>query len=208
MTHYRNTIRRQVSNLRALFYPGYLHLERDIKLYENWSIEAALAMNCKKEQDHIVRCPIPNCENLWLIPKKYREKKMKAEESYLRLLVGPGNDRKIHCDSCNVDFCCLCQRPWANFYHPSKGHSGVSCVKYARQCTVLENDDGYAAVAFIAGAQFDGHFIILTLQIFWSFFFRYLVFSVNTSEGGGKKVTSVKVIDVRNQYQESHSSLV
>lgn len=153
LTHYRNTIRRQVSNLRALFHPGYLRLERDIKLYENWSIEAALAMNCKKEQDHIVRCPIPNCENLWLIPKKYRKQKMKAEESYLRLLVGPGNDRKIHCDSCNVDFCGLCQRPWANFYHPSKGHSGVSCVKYARQCTVLENDDGYAAVAFIAGAR-------------------------------------------------------
>ena len=32
--------------------------------------------------------------------------------------------------------------------------------------------------------------------------------SANTSVGGGKKVTSVKVIDVRNQYQESHSSLV
>ena len=88
-------------------------------------------------------------------------------------------------------------------------------------------------------AQFDGLFIIPTLQVFWTFFsilsggvfFKefekfdvgqgigftigivivfygvVLLSSANTS-AGGKKVTPVKTIEVRNQNQESYPSLV
>lgn len=133
--------------------PGYRQILQDIKTYERWCVESALAKLSLEQGGKVVRCPIPNCDNLWLIPIGYRHRKENNEQSYFRVLVGPGDDRRMYCPSCNVHFCGLCLRPWTNFYN-RKSHSGMSCANYSKQFKAFGNDDdGYAAIAFSLDAR-------------------------------------------------------
>ena len=151
---HRNTLNQARIYLVNIFNPRHRDYQQAIKEYERWCVESALANLSIAQGGRIVRCPVPNCENLWIIPIDYRRRKENNEASYFRLVVGPGEDRRMHCSSCNVYFCGLCLRPWSNFY-TGKNHSGTSCSRYNRQFESIDggNDDGYAAVAFSSNAR-------------------------------------------------------
>uniref|UniRef100_A0A7S2KR67 RBR-type E3 ubiquitin transferase n=1 Tax=Leptocylindrus danicus TaxID=163516 RepID=A0A7S2KR67_9STRA len=155
--------------------PGRQAVENELELYEQWSIESAVrqmihtnsssrnrnrssannnAYDDAAEQviNDVVRCPAPNCTALWLIPHQYRRCKLKSEQSSLRLILGPGEDRRMSCDKCHASFCGLCQRPW-DLLHNYKSHSGRSCASYAKLCRQSGIDGEYTAAAFSVGAR-------------------------------------------------------
>jgi hypothetical protein len=75
---------------------------QDLQLYERWSLSVALSSTSdqqldddgKKKKDngiemdanhlytHVIHCPRPDCECLWLVNKKYRKRKLDNERSY------------------------------------------------------------------------------------------------------------------------------
>ena len=115
--------RRGYRSIWDIIRPGYHAVENELELYEQWSIESAVrqmihstssssAYNADASAEQIIndviRCPSPNCTALWLIPHQYRRCKLKSEQSSLRLILGPGEDRRMSCDKCHAAFCGLC----------------------------------------------------------------------------------------------------
>eukprot|EP00816_Leptocylindrus_hargravesii_P005056 CAMPEP_0196808360 /NCGR_PEP_ID=MMETSP1362-20130617/8339_1 /TAXON_ID=163516 /ORGANISM="Leptocylindrus danicus, Strain CCMP1856" /LENGTH=225 /DNA_ID=CAMNT_0042182659 /DNA_START=609 /DNA_END=1286 /DNA_ORIENTATION=+ len=159
--------RRGYRSIWDIIRPGHHAVENELELYEQWSIESAVrqmihstssssAYNADASAEQIIndviRCPAPNCTALWLIPHQYRRCKLKSEQSSLRLILGPGEDRRMSCDKCHAAFCGLCQRPW-DLLHNYKSHSGRSCASYAKLCRQSGIDGEYTAAAFSVGAR-------------------------------------------------------
>lgn len=169
--------RRGYCNIWDVIRPSRAAVRTELELYEQWSIETAVrrtiyadranaaadnnidgddidgtASNSAREHNDVIRCPAPNCTALWLIPHSYRRCKLKSEQSPLRLLLGPGEGRKLDCDKCHASFCGLCQRPW-DLLHNYKSHSSRSCASYAKLCRESGIDGEYAAAAFSVGAR-------------------------------------------------------
>jgi len=150
----RDSFQRLRNRILNVICPNYRRANTEIAMYEDWTVEYALArQKGVKALDDILRCPVPNCKNLFLVPSVYRSKKTENEKSYLRLIIGPGEDRKIFCAACNISFCGLCKLPWTSLYNHNLRHSGRSCSNYKKVCKTVPDDDGYAAVALSYGAR-------------------------------------------------------
>jgi len=136
--------------------PGYQRAMEEVQMYERWCIDAALARREGATLEDVVRCPTPDCNNVWLLEKEFRKCKVKREKSAWRKVVlikwtKAGEDRKMRCGACHVEFCGLCRRPWSTLVS-RKTHSGRSCARYEARLQ-LENANDYFTTALAIGAR-------------------------------------------------------
>jgi len=112
------------------------NIRRSLRLYENWRREVVLAASYNVSTEELVRCPIPDCANAWVILKSDRQRKELQENSwYHRNIAATSNKiegRKVHCTSCNVSYCMVCQLPWASLV-TGVSHSNMSCRRYSKR---------------------------------------------------------------------------
>eukprot|EP00814_Leptocylindrus_danicus_P014026 CAMPEP_0116037076 /NCGR_PEP_ID=MMETSP0321-20121206/21728_1 /TAXON_ID=163516 /ORGANISM="Leptocylindrus danicus var. danicus, Strain B650" /LENGTH=375 /DNA_ID=CAMNT_0003514991 /DNA_START=107 /DNA_END=1231 /DNA_ORIENTATION=+ len=136
--------------------PGYRRAMEEVQMYERWCIDAALARREDATLEDVVRCPTPDCNNVWLLEKEFRKCKAQRERSAWRKVVlikwtKAGEDRKMRCGACHVEFCGLCRRPWSTLVS-RKTHSGRSCARYEARLQ-LENANDYFTTALAIGAR-------------------------------------------------------
>lgn len=68
---------------RAWNYLTKCHEERlELRTYERWSLAVALVNREEGGEDHVMRCPAPDCDCIWFSSASYRRRKLENERRY------------------------------------------------------------------------------------------------------------------------------
>ena len=149
-----NTAKQRLQDISR---PGYQRAMEEVEMYERWCIDFALARREDATLEDVMRCPTPDCTNVWLLEKDFRTCKVKREASSWRKVVqikwtNVGDDRKMRCNACHEDFCALCRQPWSTRVSRNKTHSRRSCKRHGDRLR-RESEDDYFATAVAIGAR-------------------------------------------------------
>mmetsp|Transcript_2663 Transcript_2663/g.3448 ORF Transcript_2663/g.3448 Transcript_2663/m.3448 type:complete len:339 (-) Transcript_2663:1101-2117(-) len=146
--------------------------QKEAKKYERWCVNYAL--RSIEPNLSVLRCPGLDCENLWLVDKRRRERKLRAEPRWIWSPVSrvfysaptlptssSADARRIYCNSCRRAFCALCRRPWRQIRKGHRGHgvqigSGNVFVSDRNLAAPTESHDFKSCVSF-AGRSIDVH---------------------------------------------------